>query len=115
MKQHFRVIPRDFFNESKLLKCLGQFELIVSHTGPNVVGYSTSHDGEPFDIRQDPNTGNLYVANYTVSIGIEEVRLYTPYNSKENYPLYGEFRGEEYCMLTEKGELMGPDKSVVMK
>lgn len=24
---YFRVIPRDFFNESKLLKCLGQFEL----------------------------------------------------------------------------------------
>jgi hypothetical protein len=103
---YIRIIPRDFFNEAKLLKCLGQLELIINHIGPNKIGLVSEHDGEAFDIKQDSNDGSLYVSNYHVFLDGEEIRLFTSYNSKESYPLYGEYKGEIYCMFNEEGKLL---------
>lgn len=41
---YIRVVPRDFFNEAKLLKCLGQFELCVNHTGSNGLKFDIEYD-----------------------------------------------------------------------
>lgn len=101
-----RVIPRDFFNEAKLLKCLGQLELIINHTGPNKIGLVSEFDHGPFQICQNPSDGSLYVSNYQIYLDGEEIRLFTTYNSKENYPLLGEYKGEIYYMLSEDGKLM---------
>lgn len=103
---HYRVIPRDFFNEAKLLKCLGQFELCVNHTGANGLDFKIDFDGEPFEISQDPQTGNLSVLNYHVFLKGEIVLLYTSYNSKENYPLIAFYKGEEYFVFDENGKWM---------
>lgn len=84
-----RVVPRDLFNESKLLKCLGRLALII-HKGlePIPDGLSFDNNGEEFRIDQK-QCGSLYVAS-----GIEfrchgvELNLHTAYNNKSNYPLF---------------------------
>ena len=101
---HKRIIPRDFFNESKLLKCLGRLELTINHTGPNPLKLRSEHDGEPFDIVQDPSDASLSVANYKVFFGDTELKFFTPYNAKSNYPLFIEWKGETYHALSEDGE-----------
>lgn len=103
---HYRVIPRDFFNEAKLLKCLGRLELYINHDGPNTLGLKSDFDNEPFKIVQDPMTGNLSVENYKVFLDGEEIYLFTNYNSKDTYPLIGLYKGEEYYIFSEQGEFM---------
>lgn len=100
-----RVVPRDFFNEAKLLKCLGRLELIILDKLIKIPLVS-EFDGEPFNIQQNINDGSINVTNYTVSLNNEEIFLFTPLNSKENYPLYGIYRGEEYCIFSETGEFL---------
>lgn len=82
---YLREIPRDLFNEAKLLKCLGRVALLV-HDGvewPLAIEY----DHGPFDVRQDPDDGGLYVANFTLWFRRTRVTLKTNYNSKAPYPL----------------------------
>jgi hypothetical protein len=55
-----RVLPRDLFNESKLLKCLGQLALNV-HDGC-AGSLEVKHTGAPFHIKQDPSDGSFYEA-----------------------------------------------------
>lgn len=82
-----RVIPRDLFNEAKLLKCIGQLVLHV-HEG-QVSGLSFEHDGDPFQIEQCEADGSLYVTNVRFAgDNGQEVNVGTVYNSKEPYPLY---------------------------
>lgn len=103
---HKRVIPRDFFNDSKLLKCLGQFQLCAKHTGANGLDFEIKYDGEPFEIFQHDSDGSLSVLNYSVFLKGSPVALYIPYNAKENYPLIGLYKGEEYYIFDEKGKFM---------
>lgn len=103
---YFRVIPRDFFNESKLLKCLGQFELCVLDRQCNGLEFVTRFDGGPFEIVQNEADASLSCSNYRVFLDGDELELFAPYNSKENYPLMGRYRGSEYYIFNEKGNLM---------
>lgn len=85
-----RVIPRDLFNESKLLKCLGQLALII-HDGVDVhEDLNLEHDQEEFlgfNIDKDESDGGLYVSNLILTIENDVIMVYTPYNSKDPYPL----------------------------
>ena len=103
---YLRVIPRDFFNESKLLKCLGQFQLCIHDRTANGLPFEVDFDGRAFEIIQYDSDGALSVLNYLVSLNGEPVILYTPYNSKENYPLRALYRNEEYFVFDEKGKFM---------
>lgn len=103
---HNRVIPRDFFNEAKLLKCMGQFQLCVHDRTTNGVPIAVDFDGEPFQIHQDPLTGNLSVLNYNAFINETLTILYIPYKSKENYPLIANYNNEEYYVFDEQGKFM---------
>lgn len=48
---YIRVIPRDFFNESKLLKCMGQLSLkILDCQLPKGIEMYIEGDGQPFQI-----------------------------------------------------------------
>ena len=76
-----RVIPRDLFNESKLLKCMGRLVLLV-HDGA-VPGLDLWHDGGPFNIVQDENDGSISVSN----VHLSGMRLHTPVNCREPWPL----------------------------
>lgn len=81
-----RVIPRDLFNESKLLKCLGQLSLLAHDQ--LLPGLEMDNSGGPFVIDQRPEDGGLYVRSGVVcSVAKTPLTLYSHYNSKKPYPL----------------------------
>jgi hypothetical protein len=88
-----RVIPRDLFNEAKLLKCLGRLALIV-HDGDGHWPLTLTHEDPKagFVIDQDPASGDLYCMNLRLYLknpeSRREVRLASPYNSKDDWPLH---------------------------
>jgi hypothetical protein len=91
-----RVIPRDLFNESKLLKCLGQLALILhDYEGKYPLKLVHRAPSVGFLIDQDGTDGSLYCRNltlYRVKGGKRrEIHISTHYNSKEPYPLYFDF------------------------
>ena len=107
MKQHHtRVIPRDFFNEAKLLKCLGHLELCIVDRQCGGLPLTSEYDGEPFQIEQREHDGGLVCLNYRCYLAGELLSLYTQYNSKSAYPLLGEYRGQEYYLFDEQGRFM---------
>jgi len=63
-----RVIPRDFFNEAKLLKCMGQLSLaILDGMTPEGITITVEETGEPFQIELDDD-GYLYLTNYEMFV-----------------------------------------------
>lgn len=84
-----RVVPRDLFNESKLLKCLGQLVLLI-HDGmaPPKLSYEhVNHEGIGFVICQDYDSGDIWCANVRFNIGNRPLHVVNPLNSREPYPL----------------------------
>lgn len=103
---YMRVIPRDLFNEAKLLKCLGQVALII-HDGVGVPsGLHLEHDTtecDGFNVEQDPNDGSLYCGNLSLYFEERLIGLRSPYNSKDAYPLRFTMDDEEGDVLTYDG------------
>lgn len=100
-----RVIPRDFFNESKLLCCLGKLSLHISDRETGNLKLIEEFDNEPFQIDLSDN-GELYVLNYSVFLNKDQIELYIPINSRDKYPLKGIWRDKEYQMLDEEGNFL---------
>lgn len=101
--EYNRVIPRDFFNEAKLLKCMGLLSLkILDGQLPDGLKIEIEESGEPFDI-QLTEDGSLFVANYQVLVNDVPVIMGTAYNSKSNYPLNCIFNYEEIRVFDETG------------
>lgn len=98
-----RVIPRDFFNEAKLLKCMGHLALKV-HDGlvPEGITISIRESGKPFEIILD-HDGHLWIKNYPVLVNGKGVIMKTVYNSKSPYPFYCEIAGEEITVFDDDG------------
>lgn len=94
-----RVIPRDLFNEAKLLKCMGQLALLV-HDG-KLPSVTIIHDGSPFTIEQAPD-GDLYLPGVRVFVGGEPLTMGTVLNSKEPYPLI--FGEEQHPVFDNNGQ-----------
>jgi hypothetical protein len=96
-----RVIPRDFFNESKLLKCMGQLALkILDCQTPCEI---TIEDcGDAFNIELS-DEGSLFVSNYPVSIKGIIYMFKTTYNSKSPFPFYCEHNYIDYAVFDEVG------------
>lgn len=96
-----RVLPRDAFNEAKLLKCIGKLTLLIENcVAPS---WAYEYDGEPFDIRQDPSDGSIYVSNVRFTFKGEPVTVSTPLNSRADWPLQTADLEE---IFTEQGELV---------
>lgn len=101
-KNYKRVVPRDLFNEAKLLKCLGKLALIeLDYKTPFKIVY----DGKPFVICQNPDDGSIYCENFNVYLDDEHIHLYTPLNSKDNWPLEAIYKNETYYMFDESGKM----------
>lgn len=101
-----RVLPRDYFNESKLLKCLGHLALQILNDRDKANGIEIEifdNDGAPFNI-QLSECGHLYEIYHPIKVGGEIVRMMTPYNSKANFPLICEHGIENYDVFTDQGE-----------
>jgi len=104
---YFRVIPRDLFNEAKLLKCLGKLSLLhVDRMLPEGFEVALDYDNRPFGVEQDPASGSLLAANVLVTWNGERVHCYTTLNNKNAWPLFFETEaGECDKVFTEDGEL----------
>ncbi len=90
MRGHIRVIPRDLFNESKLLKCLGQLSLKIHEKGAfDMTMHLFDEEDKGFLIYQDPGDGSLMVPNLVVlNRDKKPIVFKSTYNSKEPYPLF---------------------------
>lgn len=100
-----RVIPRDLFNESKLLKCLGK--LYIESENEEEGKIVLDHYGAPFAIEQDPSSGSIYVskASMAVIVNDRDVHLYTTLNSRYDWPLYCDYKDETVAVFNEDGTL----------
>lgn len=100
--QYTRVIPRDLFNESKLLKCIGHLVLQI-HDGNNPANISFEHDDKPFKIGLH-DEGCLQIANVIFKIKDRRIDFVTTYNSKANYPLAAYHEYCEYPVFDDTGK-----------
>lgn len=99
-----RVIPRDFFNEAKLLKCMGLLSLkILDAQLPEGINITIEDSGEPFEIRLTED-GMLFVANYPVTLNDKNVLFGTTYNSKSQYPFFCIIDYVETLVFDENGQ-----------
>ncbi len=102
-----RVIPRDFFNESKLLKCFGQLSLFIHSEKtpvPMDIFIIRNSNSEPFQIGQT-NDGYLTITNVEVTINKNKFLFKSKYNSKSNYPLFVMTDDySEYQVFDENGQ-----------
>lgn len=99
-----RVCPRDLFNESKLLKCVGKLCLkILDGMTPVPMKYNDDNTIR-FNVEQD-EAGNLHIRNLPIYIKGIRYKFHTTYNCKSNYPLFVETdKYEEYLVFDEDGE-----------
>lgn len=96
-----KVIPRDLFNDAKLLKCLGLLSLKV-HDGdvPCEIIIEAPEDEFKIGLYDD---GTLEVTNMHITVNGTPRSFRTTYNNKNNYPLLMEINGEEIHVFTEDG------------
>jgi len=107
MANYKRVLPRDAFNEAKLLKCIGKLTLMIEDGMLSAWAYH--YDGEPFNIEQDTNDGSISVTNITFWEHKRQVKCFTPLNSKSPWPLVAlvdEGEGHEQYMFNDHGDLV---------
>lgn len=99
-----RVIPRDLFNEAKLLKCVGRLCLLIhDDKAPDNVKFE--HDSGSFEIGMTTD-GDLTISNVKFSINDKEFMFIARYNNKSNYPFF--VQDEEYLdhrVFDEQGNL----------
>lgn len=101
--KYHRVIPRDLFNEAKLLKCVGRLCLLI-HDRMTPVQMEFNENGEPFIIGL-MDDGHLTVTNLEITVCGKLFTFKTTHNSKSNYPLLVEARGyEEIEVFDDNGE-----------
>lgn len=108
--EHKRAIPRDFFNESKLLKCMGLLSLAIKAcTVPNNIKIEINindnyEEGQPFKISLDGKYELLYVDNYDIEINGEIYTFGTRYNSEANFPFFVFCGNEEIEVFDDNGK-----------
>ncbi len=96
-----RVLPRDLFNESKLLKCIGKLCLLI-HDELVPVKMGLSDNGESFKVGM-LQEGSLTIQNLEISIKKKVYTFKTTYNGKSNYPLFVENDYCDYRVFDENG------------
>lgn len=82
-----RVLPRDLFNESSLLKCYGRLWIALDQAG--LARFSEDDMGR-FEIEQRESDGSIYIANLKLHARGETYLLTRPLNSRRSWPLYAE-------------------------
>lgn len=92
MAGYGRVVPRDLFNEAKLLKCLGFVCLLMEESSHFKFELKQSENG--FKIRQDASSGDIRVANLHFWYLGTPIYFSSSLNSKGDLPLIAS-AGEE--------------------
>lgn len=84
-----RVLPRDLFNEAKLLKCLGK--LIVEIENKNLpIAHAFEANAAGFSVGQDENDDSIFVSNirfYAHSDAGKRLYFFTGLNARNEWPL----------------------------
>jgi hypothetical protein len=112
---YLRTIPRDLFNEAKLLKCLGRLSLLI-HDGkaPSILAMEVESSRHGFGVEQDPSDGRMYAENvlcFATYPGCPmAVRLYTVLNDRDPYPLLFEHTTDED--VDHEGQVFNDDGSL---
>ncbi len=102
-----RVIPRDLFNEAKLLKCMGRLSLLIHDGMCDKWRLTLDHDGGSFRIHQNEADGGIFVNNLGLRvIGGPTIYTQTGLNSRREWPLT--FEGQD----GESGDVFGEDGSL---
>lgn len=102
LENYIRVIPRDLFNEAKLLKCYGMLSLAL-HNYP-MEGVELEHDGDEFHVVMD-DSGCLSVSNLTLVVHGEPVTLGSMTNSRDAYPLlFTDAEEEQHSLFDQAGK-----------
>lgn len=116
MTNYARVIPRDLFNESKLLKCLGQLCLLIHDNGAGRLKFY--HDDikrKRFQIGVRQSDGGHYCKNLHFTIDGKRVEVYGIMNSREPYPLlFTADDGDEYEVFHSDGSLSDDFRQLVL-
>lgn len=104
---YIRVIPRDLFNEAKLLKCLGRLYIEAEHQpeGKVEVAFAYEHSHSRFDIQQEPSDGSIYVSNVHVTVNSKRVHVYTGLNARSDWPMYASLNDETVAVFDDNGHL----------
>ena len=100
---YYRVVPRDLFNESKLLFNIGRLALLL-HKEQGPPGLKIEESGERFNIGLI-DEGSLTITNWNFTIGEYDLLFKTTYNSKERFPLHCQFHNIEYPVFDQDGSL----------
>lgn len=105
---YIRVLPRDLFNEAKLLKCIGKLTLLIEDGKLPWLKYH--YDGEGFVILQNFSDGSIFIGNiefYSEHDGSDVgVHFYTPLNDRADWPLMMRIHNEEFYVFQKNGELL---------
>lgn len=103
---YIRVVPRDLFNEAKLLKCLGALYIAAEYrNGDLTVEHANEGSREGWDIHQDEADGSLFCANVEIVFRGKVIHCSTPLNSKVPYPLLAEYGDEVVSVFDDAGKL----------
>lgn len=101
-----RVLPRDLFNESKLLKCLGRIVMFIEDgmAPKNLVYGYTGSNTDPFMVGLvDDGHLKLLGLHFSCSHALLEMKI--AYNTKGVWPLLCDYEDVEYKVFTEDGIL----------
>lgn len=104
MINYQRVLPRDLFNEAKLLEQIGRVCLAI-HDG-KLNKLEINQDGSAFDI-QLSDEGSLYISNLEFLDSEDTpVSFSTTYNSREKNPLlfFDRWTEEDRFVFKDSGE-----------
>lgn len=103
MTDYNRVLPRDAFNESLLLKCIARITLLIEDG--ELKNFTYLYNGRSFDIQQDNSDGALYVHNFRLHYKGLHLMHYSPLNNKSRYPMHVIYNFEDYKLFDESGNI----------
>ena len=83
-----RVIPRDLFNESNLLKCVGKLCIELEKIGYENELLFDEDEATYFQVRQEIHSGWTYMQNIYFVWDNVRYGLVRPLNSRDTWPLY---------------------------
>lgn len=109
-----RVLPRDLFNEAKLLKCVGKLVCVIEDK--MIENLSYHYDDDEFNVWQDDSDGSIYIGNiefFTHGRKGGKIRMQTPLNSKDAWPLQAVINDEYYDVFNDVGELNSDFKKLI--
>lgn len=101
-----RVLPRDLFNEAKLLKCIGHLIIMIQENREPAsckMSYSDLLIPDRFDVALLPE-GSLVIQNLGIAVNRKPYIFKTTYNSKANFPLFVQHKDADYRVFDEEGK-----------